>query len=116
VGDKADDIASSPPDKLKNWIVEDVAHAYALAWSPQKSLRTALAIKRQPWQKDSFTGGAYAFYRPGQWFTVRPALAKPFGRVYFAGEHIADCQGFMEGAVVSGKEAADAVLKDRRAN
>jgi len=111
VGDKADDIASSPLDELKNWIVEDVAHAYGLPWRPGTSGRTALAIKQQAWQADPFTGGAYAFYRPGQWFTVRPALAKPFGRVFFAGEHIADWQGFMEGAVVTGKAAADAVMK-----
>jgi monoamine oxidase len=109
VGDKADDIASSPLHELKNWIVGDVAHAYGLPWRPTTSGRTALAIKQQAWQADPFTGGAYAFYRPGQWFTVRPALAKPFGRVFFAGEHIADWQGFMEGAVVTGKKAADAV-------
>jgi len=111
VGDKADDIASSPLHELKNWIVEDVAHAYGLPWRPATSGRTALAIKQQAWQADPFTGGAYAFYRPGQWFTVRPALAKPFGRVFFAGEHIADWQGFMEGAVVTGKAAANAVAK-----
>ena len=111
VGDKADDIASSPLRKLKNWIVEDVAHAYHLPWSPRKSDQTALAIKQQPWQKDPFARGAYAFYRPGQWFTVRPALRKPFKKVFFAGEHIADWQGFMEGAVVTGKQAANAVLR-----
>lgn len=109
VGDKADDIATSPLRELKNWIVEDIAHAYKLPWSSRKSESTALAIKQQPWQRDRFTGGAYAFYRPGQWFTVRPALARPFKNVFFAGEHIADWQGFMEGAVVTGKRAADAV-------
>jgi monoamine oxidase len=111
VGDKADDIASSPRDKLKNWIVEDVAHAYELPWSPQKSKSTALDIEQQAWQRDHFTGGAYAFYRPGQWFTVRRALLKPFKRVFFAGEHVADWQGFMEGAVVTGEAAAEQVLR-----
>ena len=33
IGDKADDIASSPQQQLKNWIVEDVAHAFSLPWS-----------------------------------------------------------------------------------
>jgi len=111
VGDKADDIASSPLAELKNWIVEDVAHAFGLPWRPDTSGHVALAIQRQAWQADPFTGGAYAFYRPGQWFTVRNALAQPFGRVFFAGEHIADWQGFMEGAVVTGKDAADDVMK-----
>jgi monoamine oxidase len=111
VGDKADDIASSPPLKLKNWIVEDVAHAYKIPWSTKKSRSTALDIAQQPWQRDPFTRGAYAFYRPGQWFTLRPALKKRFRRVFFAGEHIADWQGFMEGAVVTGKAAAQAVMR-----
>lgn len=113
VGDKADDIASAPPEKLKYWIVEDVANAFGLHWNERKSKKTAVAIKQQPWQEDRFTGGAYAFFRPGQWFKLRPPLSKPFKNVFFAGEHIADWQGFMEGAVVTGKAAADAVLRDR---
>jgi len=111
VGDKAVDIASSPQDKLKYWIVEDVAEAHGLNWSSERSKEVALAIQQQAWQADSFTRGAYAFYRPGQWFTVFPALKKPFGRVFFAGEHIAEWQGFMEGAVQTGYDAAKAILR-----
>ena len=48
---------------------------------------------------------------PGQWFTVFPALKKPFGRVFFAGEHIGEWQGFMEGAVQTGYDAAKAILR-----
>jgi monoamine oxidase len=110
VGDKADDIASSPLPELKNWIVEDVVSASRSMGIISKRVPKALDIEQQPWQNDPFTRGAYAFYRPGQWFTVRPALRKPYKRVFFAGEHIADSQGFMEGAVVTGKLAADAVL------
>jgi monoamine oxidase len=69
-----------------------------------------LAIKRQPWQLDPLTQGAYAFYRPGRWFTVREILAKPHKRVHFASEHIAEEQGFMEGAVDTGEAAAQAIL------
>jgi monoamine oxidase len=111
IGDKADDIAASPPDDLKDWIVEDVAHASGHQWDRKRIRRTALAIEQMAWQKNRFTGGAYAFYRPGQWFTVRPALRKPHNKVFFAGEHLADWQGFMEGAVVTGKAAADAVVR-----
>lgn len=111
IGDKADDIAAAPQLELKNWIVQDVSRANGLAWSPPRIRRTAQAVKQMAWQKDRFTGGAYAFYRPGQWFSVRPALQKPHLKVFFAGEHLADWQGFMEGAVVTGKAAADAVLR-----
>jgi monoamine oxidase len=114
VGDKAVDIASSPQDELKYWIVEDVANANGLHWEADDSKAVALALQQQAWQADSFTRGAYAFYRPGQWFTVRDALRKRFGHVFFAGEHIADWQGFMEGAVQTGYDAADAVLSAGR--
>jgi monoamine oxidase len=38
-------------------------------------------------------------------------LKKRFGRVFFAGEHIAEWQGFMEGAVVTGYKAANKILQ-----
>ncbi len=107
IGDKADDIAGSPIRELKDWITGDVAKAAKPEWDDAKVRKVALAAKRQAWQNDPFTRGAYAFYRPGQWFTVRETLKRPHKNVHFAGEHIADEQGFMEGAVVSGKEAAD---------
>jgi monoamine oxidase len=37
-------------------------------------------------------------------------LKKPFGNIYFAGEHLADWQGFMEGAINTGEEAVDEML------
>jgi monoamine oxidase len=58
------------------------------------------------WGADDYSKGAYALYGPGQWFTLRPVLAKPFLNTYFAGEHLADWQGFMEGAVNTGEDAA----------
>ncbi|MBX9785660.1 MAG: FAD-dependent oxidoreductase [Chitinophagaceae bacterium] len=58
------------------------------------------------WGDDEFSKGSYAIYRPGQWFRIRPVLQKPFINTYFAGEHIAELQASMEGAVVTGEEAA----------
>ena len=58
------------------------------------------------WGNDDYSKGAYALYGPGQWFTLRPALANSFLNTYFAGEHLADWQGFMEGAINTGEEAA----------
>ena len=70
----------------------------------------ARGIASYAWQRDPYTQGAYALYRPGQWFTLRPILQRPHGKVLFAGEHLADWQGFMEGAVVTGEEAANMLL------
>lgn len=112
IGNKADDIAAAPIHELKDWIVKDVATAANLGWDRDgkgdlRVKKTALRARCQKWQNDKLTRGAYAFYRPGQWFTIRPVLQRPHGKVFFAGEHIAEEQGFMEGAVVTGRYAAD---------
>lgn len=58
------------------------------------------------WGNDERSHGSYALYGPGQWFRIRPILKEPFLHTHFAGEHLADWQGFMEGAINSGEEAA----------
>jgi monoamine oxidase len=62
------------------------------------------------WGNDEFSKGAYALYGKGQWFTLMPILKKSFLHTHFAGEHLADWQGFMEGAIVTGEEAAKAII------
>ncbi|MEO6831548.1 MAG: FAD-dependent oxidoreductase [Chitinophagaceae bacterium] len=62
------------------------------------------------WGNDEYSRGAYAFYGIDQWFKLRPILSAPFMNTYFAGEHLADWQGFMEGAINTGEAAATAVL------
>ncbi len=61
------------------------------------------------WGDDPYSQGAYALYKPNQWFDVLPELAKPDNRIFFAGEHIAEWQGFMEGALTSGEDAAELI-------
>lgn len=61
------------------------------------------------WGADEQTKGAYAMYGVGQWFTIMPVLKKKYMSTYFAGEHLADWQGFMEGAINTGEEAADEI-------
>lgn len=62
------------------------------------------------WGNDDFSKGAYAMYKPGQWYTVMPILKKPFMHTHFAGEHLANWQGFMEGALITGEEVAKAIM------
>ena len=84
-----------------------------LAPFSRRAVETQRAIASYAWQRDPYTRGAYALYRPGQWFTVRSELQKPYDKVLFAGEHLADWQGFMEGAVVTGEEAAKELIGRR---
>jgi monoamine oxidase len=105
IGDKADDLAARGTEELRRLIEQDLARLF-----PGKNTR-AIAIERYAWQEDKYTQGAYAFYRPGQWFPVRDALGTPLDDVFFAGEHLADEQGFMDGAIDTGEDAAKAVMK-----
>lgn len=104
IGEKADVLASQGNARRQQIITRDLS-AYN-----ERAPQLASGIISQAWQRDPWTQGAYALYRPGQWFSVRPILQKPHGKVLFAGEHLADWQGFMEGAVNTGEAAADALL------
>lgn len=61
------------------------------------------------WGNDDISKGAYAMYSRDQWFRLRPILQESFLNTHFAGEHLADWQGFMEGAINTGEEAAEKI-------
>ncbi len=104
VGDKADVLASQSDMRRQIIVARDIVD---LSWSAPNLARS---IASYAWQRDEFTKGAYALYGPGEWFGLKPILARPHLKVLFAGEHIADWQGFMEGAIESGEAAADALI------
>jgi monoamine oxidase len=59
------------------------------------------------WEHDSWAQGGYAFFDPSFDPAWRPWLARPHGRVLFAGEQTSiKWQGYMNGAVESGLRAA----------
>lgn len=105
VGEKADVLASQSDERRMRIVAGDISPLDRDA--PNKARR----IISYAWQRDPFTDGAYALYKPGQWFGIRPILARPHGKVLFAGEHIADWQGFMEGAIETGEAAATSLIK-----
>ena len=105
VGEKADVLAAQDDRKRMGIVTRDLVPLNLQA------MQLARGISSYAWQRDRYTRGAYALYRPGQWFTVRTILQRPHGKVLFAGEHLADWQGFMEGAVVTGETAAEALTK-----
>jgi monoamine oxidase len=106
IGDKADDLAAARGESLRARIENDLRLIF-----PEAVIESS-AFHRYPWQRDEYTEGAYAFYRPGQWFDLWERLVSPHGdRVFFAGEHLAEDQGFMEGAADTGVEAAKDVVR-----
>ena len=75
------------------------------------SAKHVLAAKTIAWINESFSQGGYLSFATGQvvphWNTLRESV----GRLYFAGEHTAVNQGFMDGAVESGQRAAKEILQ-----
>lgn len=58
------------------------------------------------WHEDPWTGGGYAWWKPGQLTGWLPELARPEGRLHFAGEHTSVLARTLEGALESGNRAA----------
>ena len=67
------------------------------------------------WELEPWSRGGYAFFDPQFPPSLRYWLARPFGRVFFAGEHTSiRWQGYMNGAVETGLRAAEEVLRARK--
>ena len=100
-GDKADVLSSVSKTQRLDIILQALKPAFG---NVRRFVKEDLMYY---WGQDQYSRGAYAFYGKGQWFEVMPELKKTFQNVHFAGEHLADWQGFMEGAINSGEEVAD---------
>jgi monoamine oxidase len=66
-----------------------------------------LATATVTWEDDPWSRGGYAAFDPSYAPQLREWLARPVGRIVFAGEHTSlRWQGYMNGAIESGKRAA----------
>ncbi len=62
------------------------------------------------WDADAASQGGYSYFGPGELTRYGPLLARPEGRVHFAGEHTDRWQATMNGALASGVRAGTEVL------
>jgi len=62
------------------------------------------------WPNEPFSQGGYVAFAPGEVTGYWARLRQPVGRLYFAGEHTAVNQGYMEGAVESGQRVAREII------
>jgi monoamine oxidase len=75
-------------------------------------------VHLEHWPSNPLTQGSYTCYRPGQFTSIAGTEGTSVGNLYFAGEHansFYEWQGFMEGAALSGVQAAKEILKDFKA-
>jgi monoamine oxidase len=82
----------------------------ALDWLGSKDSEL-LASRQIVWEQDPYARGGYAYFDPGFDPALRAWLSRPAGRLFFAGEHTSvKWQGYMNGAVESGRRAAAEVV------
>jgi monoamine oxidase len=68
---------------------------------------SVLTARTIAWDHDPWVRGGYAYFDPGFNPLWRAWLARPAGRIVFAGEHTSiRWQGYMNGAIESGRRAA----------
>ncbi|HEY7169264.1 MAG TPA: FAD-dependent oxidoreductase [Vicinamibacterales bacterium] len=74
-----------------------------------------VAWKQVAWENEAWSRGGYAVFDASFEPRLRGWLAQPFGRLFFAGEHTSiRWQGYMNGAVESGRRAAAEVAASHR--
>ena len=98
---------SGAPTELANRLLPGLDAAY----TGSAASFTGIA-ERFHWPSNPYSLGCYSCYKPGQWTSIAGKEVETVGALYFAGEHCGgDFQGFMEGAALSGKNAALAIAK-----
>jgi monoamine oxidase len=102
----------SASDATDTMLQQDGAPALAreLDWLGSKGAEL-VGHHHASWGSDAWARGGYAFFDPGFDPSLRAWLARPSGRLFFAGEHTSfDGQGYMNGAIQSGRRAAAEVV------
>jgi monoamine oxidase len=107
------------PTKLQTQVANFVSNLNlvypgALAAAAKDSKGKYLA-HLEHWPSNPNALGGYTSYLPGQFTTICNNEGKPVGNIHFAGEHansFYEWQGFMEGACLSGIQAANEILQD----
>lgn len=77
-------------------------------------LRQAAVVRQTAswsWDNHPYSGGAFAWFMPGQHSTLHRHIVAPEGRIYFAGEHASLTHTWMQGALESGLRAVREMLE-----
>lgn len=96
------------------WAALSASERTALAATEMRTLHgmasEPIGEVSRAWSAEPRFGGSYAVYRPGEVTSFWDVLRAPWGRVHLAGEHVATCTGYMEGALESGDTVARRII------
>jgi monoamine oxidase len=99
-GPEAARVGTLDADAQISWVVE---HLEKLHPGIKQQVEGGTSVA---WHEDPWIGGGYAWWKPGQLTGWLPELARPEGRIHFAGEHTSVLARTLEGAAESGNRAA----------
>lgn len=105
IGDKAFLIGRMSKNKQKDVLLETLKPIFGDVSALVEQ------VVAYDWGSDPYTQGAYACYGIGQGEELKNTLALPFRNVLFAGEYLAEWQGFMEGGVQTAQDAVKKILR-----
>ena len=106
-GTIGDDLASKSYGELKEMLLHPADKIYPGLIKAHNN-----RIAKFVWKTNPYSKGSYTCYKPGQWSEFAGIEAAPHENIFFAGEHCSVAfQGFMNGAVETGKRAATEISK-----
>ena len=107
VADEARRLSTLDPSRQEQEILASLGRLFG----PDAAAPEALVV--QDWSAEEWTGGAYAaHFPPGVWTTYGSAFRARCGRIHWAGtETSSEWYGYMEGALRSGRRAAEEMLQ-----
>lgn len=105
VGDRYKKWCQMNDEDRKRAVVSDLARFFG-----EKAMWPA-TYSEVNWPGEQWVGGGYAaFMPPGVWTSFGEALAKPVGRIHWAGTEVAErWAGFFDGAIRTGEASSRAV-------
>ena len=104
-GEAASRLARMPKEEIAARAFDALRSAYPNAAPP-------LAVTTTAWEDDPFSLGSYSFVPVGASLDMYQELARPQGRLRFAGEHTSrDYPGTVHGAYLSGQRAARSLTR-----
>jgi len=124
-------IDDSPPDNSYFGLMGFIFDSHCLEWRKKtlqekqdfaalhfakifdmEELKNPIYYDEMDWQEEKYSEGGYSgFLPPGEIWKNGEGLKSPYGRIYFAGGEFAHSfNGYMDGAISSGKEASQLIL------
>lgn len=107
-GADADQLRSAPPQTREHAFTTSVCRAFG------EAALAPIAYVERDWFADEFTRGSHVpHFASSEWTLNGQLLAEAEGLVHFAGsEYASKFNGYLEGALISARRAADEVLDD----